>query len=245
MSSEHVALISLGILLIAFLYSSVGHAGASGYIAVMTLLAVPAHIIKPLALTLNILVAAIGSWQFYRAGHFNWKLFWPFALFSIPLAFVGGYVNLPIAVFKVLVGAVLVASGARLLIRPGDEPAPRAPSLSLALGAGGALGLLAGLTGTGGGIFLTPLLVLTGWARIKTAAASSAAFILVNSLAGLLGNLSATRSFPSFGALPVAAAILGGLLGSWCGSRRFPQEIIRRLLAIVLAIAGLKLILLN
>lgn len=244
MSTEHITFISLGILVVAFLYSSVGHAGASGYIAVMTLSAVHPEIIKPLALTLNVLVAAIGSWQFYRAGHFNWRLFWPFALLSVPLAFVGGRLNLPVAVFKTLVGIVLLASAARLVSHPGNEVPPRVPSVCLSLGAGGALGFLAGITGTGGGIFLTPLLVLAGWARIKTAAAISAVFILCNSVSGLVGNLSTTKSFPSFGALPVAAATLGGALGSWLGSQRLPQTVIKRLLAVVLTIAGLKLILL-
>lgn len=242
MSTEHLALLTLGILAIAFLYSSVGHAGASGYIAVMSLFGLAPATIKPVALTLNILVATIGAWQFYRAGHFNFRLFWPFAVLSIPLAFLGGYLNLPGAVFKILVGVVLLASAARFMARPGDDPEPHTPSLPLALGAGGALGFLAGLTGTGGGIFLTPLLILMRWAKTKTAAALSAVFILVNSIAGLAGNIGATKSFPAFAILPVAAALGGGILGSWLGSRRFPQTTIKRLLAIVLTIAGLKLI---
>ncbi len=243
MPENYLSLIILGILLIAFLYSSVGHAGASGYIAVMTLFSVAPGIIKPVALVLNILVASIGTWQFYTAGHFNGRLFWSFAALSIPLAFLGGYINLPVQVFKILVGVVLLASAVRFFLRPGDDPQPHAPALPVALGVGGGLGLLAGLTGTGGGIFLTPLVILLGWARTKTASAISAAFILVNSVAGLLGNLSATKKFPSLGIPLLLAARVGGLLGAYFGSRRFPQHVIKRLLAIVLTIAGCKLIL--
>ncbi len=243
MPEQSLPLIVAGVLLIAFLYSSVGHAGASGYIAVMTLFSVAPGVIKPVALVLNILVASIGAWQFYRAGYFSARLFWPFALLSMPLAFLGGYINLPVQVFKILVGAVLLLSAVRLLLRPGEDPEPHTPPLPLALGAGGALGLLAGLTGTGGGIFLTPLVVLMRWARVKTASAISAAFILVNSIAGLLGNLSATKKFPGLAVPLLIAAGLGGILGSYLGSRKFPQSLIKRLLAIVLTIAGVKLIL--
>ncbi len=242
MPEHHLVFIVLGVLLIAFLYSSVGHAGASGYIAIMTLFSVAPSAIKPVALVLNILVASIGAWQFYTAGHFNGRLFWPFAVLSIPLAFFGGYINLPVQVFKMLVGVVLLASAVRFFLKPGQETEPHSPPLPLAVGVGGALGLLAGLTGTGGGIFLTPLVILMGWARVKTASAISAVFILVNSVAGLTGNLSATRKFPSLGIPLLIAAGAGGLLGAHFGSRKFPQVVIKRLLALVLTIAGLKLI---
>ncbi len=235
--------IVIGVLCIAFLYSSVGHAGGSGYIAVMTLFSVAPTAIKPIALVLNILVASIGTWQFYQAGYFDGRLFWRFAVLSIPLAFLGGYINLPVQVFKILVGVVLLVSAVRFLLKPGAEAEPHSPPLAVALVAGGALGLLAGLTGTGGGIFLTPLVILMGWARVKTASAISAAFILVNSAAGLLGNFSATRAFPELGLPLLAAAGAGGALGSYFGSRKFPQTVIKRLLSVVLIIAGLKLIL--
>jgi uncharacterized membrane protein YfcA len=235
-------LLTLAVLVIAFLYSSVGHAGASGYIAVMSLFSMAPAEIKPTALVLNILVASIGSWQFWRAGHFSWRLFWPFALLSIPFAFVGGYLNLPTHTFKILVGIVLLFSAARFLIRPPAEQEPHSPSKHLSFGVGAGLGLLSGLTGTGGGIFLTPLVIFMRWARTKTASAVSALFILVNSTSGLLGNISATQSFPAF-ALPLAVAVVcGGTVGSYLGSRRFPHDIIKRLLAVVLIIAGLKLI---
>ncbi len=243
MTSDPLALLTVGILFIAFLYSSVGHAGASGYIAVMTLLSMTPELIKPTALALNILVASIGAWQFWRAGHFSWRLFWPFALLSAPMAFIGGYLNLPAHVFKSIVGAVLLYSAVRFLLPAPPDKEPREPLRAVAIASGGGIGLLSGLTGTGGGIFLTPLLLLAGWARVKTAAAVSALFILVNSTAGLLGNISGTRRFPAFALVLVAAAAAGGSLGSYFGSRRFDPAVVKKLLAVVLLIAGTKLIL--
>ncbi len=243
MTTDLLLLLTLSVFVIAFLYSSVGHAGASGYIAVMTLFALAPAEIKPTALALNILVASIGTWQFWRAGHFSWPLFWPFALLAIPSAFLGGYLNLPTHAFKILVGLVLLFSALRFLARPPAEPErAQAPSRPVALGVGAGLGLLAGLTGTGGGIFLTPLVIFMRWARTKTASAVSALFILCNSISGLLGNLSVTKTFPGF-AWPLALAVVfGGTVGSYLGSRRFPHTAIKRLLAVVLIIAGIKLI---
>jgi uncharacterized membrane protein YfcA len=228
---------------VAFLYSSVGHAGASGYIAVMTLFHLAPAEIKPTALVLNILVASIGTWHFWRAGHFSWSLFWPFAVLAIPMAFVGGYLNLPTQVFKIVIGVVLLFSAARFFWSPADDSVTRKPSRPLAVSLGAGLGLLSGLTGTGGGIFLTPLLLFMRWAKTKNAAAVSALFILVNSTSGLLGNLSSTKRFPVFAIALAVAAIVGGTAGSYYGSRRFDHTVIKRLLAVVLLIAGVKLIL--
>jgi uncharacterized membrane protein YfcA len=234
--------LAFGILAVAFLYSSVGHAGASGYIAVMSLCGMAPAEIKPAALALNVLVASIGAWQFWKAGYFSWRLFWPFALLSTPFAFIGGYIDLPTHFFKILVGAVLLYSALRFLTRPPPEEEPRQPARLAAYASGAAIGLLSGLTGTGGGIFLTPLLLFMHWARARQAAAVSALFILVNSMAGLLGNMGSTRQFPSF-ALPLAAAaMLGGYAGARLGSRRFSPAMIKRFLAFVLLIAGIKLI---
>ncbi len=242
MSPEQLPFLTLAILVVAFLYSSVGHAGASGYIAVMTLFHLAPAEIKPTALVLNILVASIGTWQFWRVGYFSWSLFWPFALLAVPMAFVGGYLNLPTQVFKILIGVVLLFSALRFFWSPADDPVAREPSRPAAISIGAGLGLLSGLTGTGGGIFLTPLLLFMRWAKTKNAAAVSALFILVNSASGLLGNVSSTRHFPAF-AIPLAvAAIAGGTAGSYFGSRRFDHTVIKRLLAVVLLIAGVKLI---
>ncbi|MDF2446959.1 MAG: hypothetical protein K0S46_2195 [Moraxellaceae bacterium] len=241
MTPDLLLLLCTGIFLIAFLYSSVGHAGASGYIAVMTLIGLAPATIKPLALTLNILVATIGSWQFWRAGHFSGRLLWPFAVLALPMAFLGGYLNLPTPLFKVLLGAVLLYSALHLLLKPPADSDATPPSLPAALAVGAGIGLLSGLTGTGGGIFLTPLLLFMHWAKAKQAAAVSAVFILLNSSAGLLGSLSSSRTYPDFGLELLAAAGIGGLLGSWLGSRRLEPRLIKRFLAAVLVIAGTKL----
>src|SRR5213080_1429272 len=153
MDTTHFVLLFLAIGLIAFLYSSVGHAGASGYIATMTLFGLTAPQIRPTALVLNILVATIGSFQFWRAGHFSWKLFWPFAVLSVPAAYLGGYLQLRASILKIVIGAVLLFSAARLFFRRADPPKPKPPTLPTALGVGGGIGFLSGLTGTGGGIF--------------------------------------------------------------------------------------------
>lgn len=243
MQNEMLLMLTLGIFVIAFLYSSVGHAGASGYIAVMSLIGLAPAVIKPTALVLNILVASIAAWQFWRAGHFSWRLFWPFAILAVPFAFVGGYINLPTHYFKVLVGVILLFSAMRFLLKPSDDTVREEPSRASTIAIGAGFGLLSGLTGTGGGIFLTPLLLFMRWATAKRAAAVSALFILVNSISGLLGNLSSTRTFPTF-AFPLAlAAIIGGTFGSYLGSTRLPHVAIKRLLAAVLVIAGAKLIL--
>lgn len=242
MAAEHLVLLFVAIGIVAFLYSSVGHAGASGYIAVMTLLGLAPATIRPTALLLNILVALIGSIQFRRAGYFRWQLFWPFALLAVPAAYLGGYLQLPVAVLRTLIGLVLLFSAGRLFFRRSDPPDIQSPSLPAAIGLGGAIGLLSGLTGTGGGIFLTPILLFLRWARIREAAAVSALFILLNSIAGLAGYFVANRSIPSLGLELAGAAIIGGAAGSHFGSQRFPVRTISLILAIVLLIAGMKLI---
>jgi uncharacterized protein len=242
MSLGFVLSLSAAIFFVALLYSSVGHAGASGYIAVMSLMSLAPEVIKPTALALNILVAGIASWHFLRAGHFAWRTFWPFALLAVPMAFVGGHLSLPAQAFKWLLGAVLLFAAARFTLHPQDDPASGEPPLVPALGAGAAIGLLSGLTGTGGGIFLTPLLLHMRWAQAKRAAATSALFILLNSVAGLAGNIASTKQLPGYIAPLLVAAALGGFAGAHIGSRRLPPAAIKRFLAAVLAIAGLKLI---
>ncbi len=225
------------------LYSSVGHAGASGYIAVMSLLSLAPEVIKPTALSLNILVGSIATWQFYRAGHFSWSLFWPFAALAVPCAFIGGQLNLPTQLFKVLLGLVLLYSAMRFFVQSKQSTHIHEPPRTQALLAGAGIGFLSGLTGTGGGIFLTPLLLLMGWADAKRAAAVSALFVLLNSVSGLAGNISATKALPTFLLPLLIAAALGGLVGSYFGSRRIEPHAIKKLLAMVLLIAGFKLIL--
>jgi uncharacterized membrane protein YfcA len=225
---------------VAFLYSTVGHAGASGYLAVMALLGWAQAEIRPTALILNIAVAAIGSVRF--RGHFSFRLFWPFSLLSIPCAFLGGAINLSASGFRMLIGLVLLLSAVWFFIHPREGENPTPPPIAIGLMVGGGLGLLAGLTGTGGGIFLTPLTLLMHWSGAKTAAAVSAPFILVNSLAGLLGHVSATHLLSPPPVASVVAVVAGGWMGASLGSRHFPPEQIKRFLAVVLTIAGLKLI---
>jgi len=242
MDYAHLVLLLIAIGLIAFLYSTVGHAGASGYIAVMTLWGIAPTTIRPTALVLNILVASIGAFQFWRAGHFTWKLFWPFALLSVPTAYLGGYLQPSASVLRILIGVVLLFSAARLVLRRSDPPETFAPSRPTAISVGAGLGFLSGLTGTGVGIFLTPLLLFCRWAHIRQAAAVSALFIWVNSVAGLVGYFTKVHSVPSLGLILAPAAIIGGFVGSHLGSRRFAVRAISLFLATVLLIAGTKLI---
>jgi uncharacterized protein len=232
----------------AILYSSVGHGGASGYLAAMGLVGVAPAIMRPTALVMNIAVASISLYKFARANGFNWRLFIPFALTSVPMAFIGGRIQLPIAWFGVLVGAVLLFSAVRLFIetisvslQPRRISGPPPVALALLIGAG--IGLLSGLTGVGGGIFLSPLLVLCGWGTVRDSAAPTAAFILINSIAGLIGLLSRQPALPD--ALPywVLAVIAGGLIGATFGARRLGNRSLRQALALVLVIAGGKMIL--
>ena len=220
-----------------------GHAGASGYLAAMALFGVAPEVMKPTALALNLLVASIASFKFYRAGHFSWPTFWPFAAASVPMAFVGGGIALPVTVYRPLLGAVLLYSAARFAFgfRGADEVRPIPVWAALSIGA--VIGLLSGLTGVGGGIFLSPVLLLMRWAPIRTTAAVSAAFILVNSAAGLAGHLSSVGHLHPMVVLWAAIAGVGGWIGSELGSRRLPPAILRGLLAAVLVVAGVKLIL--
>ena len=242
MDNTQLVLLCAAITLIAFLYSSVGHAGASGYIATMTLFGLAATTIRPTALVLNIVVATIGSFQFWRAGYFSWRLFWPFALLSIPAAYIGGYLQPSASILRILIGIVLLFSATRLTFRKKDPEQTNPPSKPVAVGVGAGLGFLSGLTGTGGGIFLTPLLLFCEWSVIRQAAAVSALFILVNSIGGLVGYFTAVHSVPALGIYLAIPAIIGGTIGSYLGSRRLPPRGIAIFLAVVLVIAGTKLI---
>lgn len=236
--------LTLLIFVAALLYSSVGHAGASGYLAAMALFSLVPDVMKPTALILNLLVGTVGTIRFAMAGHFDWKIFAPFAALSVPMAFVGGMMKLPISTYKIILGAVLLFAAWRLVIKPKINTGELKPvSVPRALIFGAGLGLLSGLTGVGGGIFLSPLLLFLGWADVRKTAGVSVAFILVNSAAGLLGHLASVRNVPPEIVWWAPAALLGGTIGAELGSRRLAPLTMRRLLSVVLVVAGLKMLL--
>lgn len=237
--------LTLSIFVVAILYGSVGHGGASGYIALMALFGLAPALLKPTALTLNIVVSAIVAWSFIRSGHFAWRLFWPFALTSIPASFIGGYLTLPPAIYRPLLGLALLFAALRLVLKVRDDERPlTALPLMPALLIGACFGLLSGLTGIGGGIFLSPLLLLGGWGKAREVSGVAALFILVNSCAGLLGHSSLLAQIPSFTPLLAAAAFSGGLLGATLGCRLLPTRALIQALSLVLVLAATKLILL-
>jgi uncharacterized membrane protein YfcA len=241
------SLLAVGMGIAAFGYASVGHGGASAYLAAMALAGIAPAEMRPIALVLNVLVSAIGTWKFRRAGHFRWRLFWPFAAVSIPFAYLGGAVTLPGHAYKVLVGVVLIYAAWQLWrsARAGDEMREvRPPPIPAAMGIGATMGFLSGLTGVGGGIFLSPLLLMLGWAGTKQTSAVAAPFILVNSIAGLAAlHISSGASLQHGVWIMGAFVIAGGWLGAEYGSRRFANPVVRRILGVVLALAGAKMVL--
>ena len=262
--------LTLLIFVAALLYSSVGHAGASGYLAAMALFGLAPDVMKPTALVLNLVVATVGTIRFARAGHFEWKIFWPLAALSMPMAFLGGMARHPVSTYKIILGCVLLFAAWRLVVKPKERDrspvaahpknsdasdSPNASHISHAAGGdrprsvpaalifGAVIGLLSGLTGVGGGIFLSPLLLFLGWADVKKTAGISVAFILVNSAAGLLGHLASVKNVPHEIVWWAPAALVGGIIGAELGSRRLEPVTMRRLLSVVLIVAGLKMLL--
>lgn len=232
------------IFITAILYASVGHGGASGYLAAMALMGVSPTEMKPTALTLNIFVALIATVKFYRVKAFSFAIFWPLVIISIPCAFIGGTLALPPYLYKPVIGLILIYAAGYSLYRASHFSTYQTVTVSKLslLISGGVIGLLSGLTGVGGGIFLSPLLILNRWAEVRTISGISAAFILVNSIAGLLGTFSKGITLNSSLPFWVIAAVLGGFIGSEYGSEHFGNQTIQFLLAIVLAIAGIKMI---
>lgn len=236
-------LLLAGLAIAAFLYASVGHGGASGYLAVMAFAGLTPEVMKPAALVLNVVVAGIGTWKYLRAGAFDWKVFWPFAVVSIPMAYAGGVMHVPAGVFKPLVGVALLFAAWRMVLSTRRVEVERHQlKLVPAFIAGAVMGLLSGLTGVGGGIFLSPLILMLGWAGTRETSGIAALFILVNSLAGLAGHGDLSALPANFPVWMAVVAVLGWF-GAEFGRRRFRLPVIRNLLAVVLALAGTKMIL--
>ena len=241
--NESLFLFHCLLFVVAFLYASVGHGGASGYLALMALFGIAPEVMKPTALMLNLFVSLTAFLQFYRGKHFSWHIFWPFALASVPLSFAGGMIKVDGVVYKQLLGLLLLIPVARFLffhkITVTDT---RKPNIWLSLMIGAAIGFLSGLIGIGGGIMLSPVLLLLAWTDQKQTAAISALFILVNSLAGLGGQLTNSVQFSADMITFVAVAFAGGLLGAWMGALRFRQTVLKQVLALVLLVAAVKLL---
>ncbi|CAN2186358.1 COG0730 Predicted permeases [Candidatus Nanopelagicaceae bacterium] len=233
--------IALCLLLGAVLYTSVGHAGSSAYIAVMTLFNLQSTVIKPTALTLNIAVSAYASWRYIGNKFFDKKLFLFLSLGAIPAAFIGGHINLASEIYKPVVGVLLIISGLRFIFLAATRDREiKAVNYPLAITMGIAIGFLSGITGTGGGIFLSPLIIWLGWNHVKQASGTVAAFIFINSVAGLLGNYRSTSELPDTLPLFLGAVIIGALIGTRLGISRFSSIGVKRALGLVLIIAGLK-----
>jgi uncharacterized protein len=238
------SLLPIAILFAALLYSSVGHGGGSGYLAVMSLAGITQIYLKSSSLTLNIFVASLAVIQFGRTKAIAFPLLLPLVITSIPAAMLASSLKLPNEIYGPLLGSVLLFSGVRLILgsRTGDDREVKRPAIWISLLVGGLIGLISGLTGTGGGIFLSPLLVFMGWSTTKESAGTSAGFILLNSIGGLLGLIRSNQyQLPEHFAWWVATAIIGGAIGSYLGSRKLSSNGLRRMLGIVLLIAAAKL----
>lgn len=229
--------------IVAFLYAAVGHGGASGYLALMALYGVAPEVMKPTALLLNVFVSITSFIQFYRGGYFKWKIFWPLAIASVPMAFVGGLIPIETELYKKILGVLLLIPVARfLLVTKESEKELSTPSIAISLMIGVFIGLLSGLIGIGGGIILSPLLLLLRWTDMKQTAAISALFIFVNSISGLLGQLTKGIHFNTDMYLFVVIAFAGGIFGAYFGALKFNHKVLKYILAIVLLVAAYKLL---
>lgn len=234
----------LGLLpLVAFMYAGVGHGGASGYLALMALFMFPPDIMKPTALLLNIFIAGVSFWAFKKRGHFNWKLFYPFAVASIPAAFIGGYMEVEVGLYKKVLAVLLIFSVLRMLGFLGKEKDElRNLKIWEGLVTGAAIGFFSGMIGIGGGIILSPVILLMGLGRMKETAAVSALFIFVNSVSGMSGYLLKGSSVSLQSFVLVGVALIGGVAGAQIGSRKMNNVQLRYMLALVLIIASVKLL---
>ncbi|MDB5228254.1 MAG: hypothetical protein JWN78_2447 [Bacteroidota bacterium] len=230
--------------IVAFLYASVGHGGASGYLALMALFSFDPSLMKSSALLLNVFVSLIAFVQYYRGGYFKWKLFFPFAITSVPAAFAGAYITVDPVIYKRILGAILIFPILRLSGLFGKESKEtKEVNIIFALIIGAAIGFLSGMIGIGGGIILSPILLLLHWANMKETAAVSALFIFVNSISGLISLFLKGATIDHTIYIWLVIAIAGGLLGAYYGRKRLTNNFLKRVLAVVLLIASVKLLL--
>lgn len=224
------------------MYSSVGHGGASGYLALMALFSFAPETMKPTALLLNLFVAGISFYYYYKEGFFNKKLFFAFAMTSIPFAFLGGTIEIDASIYKKILAVLLIFAILKMLNVFGKEKDTiKDIKLWQGLIVGGIIGFFSGLIGIGGGIILTPIILLLHWGKMKEAAAVSALFIWVNSASGLIGQLSSGVVLEKESFLLVAIALIGGIFGGYYGSKKINNKKLRYILAFVLTIACFKL----
>lgn len=244
LQNEYIYIFLLALPVVSFLYASVGHGGASGYLALMALFSFAPASMKPTALLLNLFVAGMSFFYYYKAGFFNKKLFIPFAITSIPFAFVGGTLEVNASLYKKILAILLVFAILKMLNVFGKETNHiKHIKLWQGLIVGGTIGFFSGLIGIGGGIILSPVILLLHWGKMKEAAAVSALFIWVNSASGLMGQLSNGVRLEKESFLLVAIAVIGGLLGGYYGSKKFNNQYLKYILVFVLTLACAKLIL--
>lgn len=240
---DYILVFYVLLFVVAFLYASVGHGGASGYLALMAIFSFTPEVMKPTALLLNLFVSLTAFIQFYRGQHFKWKIFLPFALASIPLAYLGGKTTIQDHLYKTILGVLLLIPIVRLIFFPNvPDSELKKPNIFLSVIIGAAIGFLSGAIGIGGGIILSPLLLLLKWTNQKQTAAISALFIFVNSISGLVAQLQKGIRFSPDMILYVAIAFIAGILGAWFGSLKFKQTVLKNVLAVVLMLAAFKLL---
>jgi uncharacterized membrane protein YfcA len=244
MTPEMIPYLAVCIFVVAMMYASVGHGGASGYLAIMALFSLHPEALKPTALMLNIVVAGVGTYLYCTAGQFSWRVFWPFVITSIPMSFLGGTFNLPPELYRPALGMVLLFAAWRLFARrKHNDYDAKTPNIQLAMIVGGVLGFASGLIGVGGGIFLSPLMILLRWAKVREVSGIAALFIMVNSISGLAGHVSSLQHVPEYAPILAGVALVGGTIGALCGSRHLPVATILKAMSLMLVMAGGKMFL--
>lgn len=244
MTPEMIPYLAVCIFVVAMMYASVGHGGASGYLAIMALFSLHPEALKPTALMLNIVVAGVGTYLYCSAGQFSWRVFWPFVITSIPMSFLGGTFSLSPELYRPALGMVLLFAAWRLFARrKQDDYIASEPNITLAMVVGAILGFASGLIGVGGGIFLSPLMILLGWAQVREISGIAALFILVNSISGLAGHVSSLQHVPEYAPFLAGVALIGGTIGALCGSRHLPVATILKAMSLMLVMAGGKMFL--